>query len=238
MRRDLTSYACIFFDFDGVIVDSVEAKIAAFGELYQPFGADVRRAVEAYQRAVPGETRFNKIPRFHRDLLGLNLSPEEVETWCKRLSQIVLAQVVACPLLPDVAPVLSLLQRRRIPAHIVSGTPHDELQTIVQRKGLTAFFESSRGSPQGKADIVQDILARAQLRAQDCLFIGDAMADYECAVETGADFLGIMTRGAHPFPDDTNVVMRLRDALVSGSLFEPPIGANDERSDAKSALSY
>jgi len=215
MRRDWTGYECVFFDFDGVIIDSVDAKIAAFGDLYDEFGPDVRRAVEAYQRAVPGETRFKKIPKFHRELLGVDLSENEVVSWSARLSEIVLDQVVACPLLPDVAHVLGLLKRCRIPAHIVSGTPHDELQIITHRKGLTAFFETARGSPQGKAQIVEEICETSNLRAQDCLFVGDAMTDYDCAIATGTDFLGMMTKGAHPFPDGTDVVAQLGDTLAN-----------------------
>ena len=205
----LSQFDCIFFDFDGVIVDSVEAKITAFGELYAEFGADVRRQVEAYQRAVPGETRFEKIPRFHRELLGIALCEEEVIEWCNRLSGIVLDQVVACPLMADVPEILGTLQRMELPAHIVSGTPHDELQVIVERKGLTAFFRSARGAPERKASIVTDILTREGHAPERCLFIGDAMTDYNCAVECGLDFLGRTAPVDNPFPARTNVVERL-----------------------------
>ena len=105
-------YDAVFFDFDGVIADSVDAKIIAFGELYREFGAEVRAAVMAYQRAVPGETRFDKIPKFHRELLGIELTPDEITHWCDRLSDIVLDEVVASPLLPDVPEILTRLRDR------------------------------------------------------------------------------------------------------------------------------
>ena len=212
--RDPSRYARIFFDFDGVIVDSVEAKISAFGELYSGFGPDIRRKVEAYQRAVPGETRYDKIPRFHREWLGQELSEAEILTWCDRLSGIVLDQVVACPLLPDVNAALALLQRLGTPAHIVSGTPHQELQEIVERKGLSPFFASVRGAPEKKASIVMDILNQSADVPQDCLFIGDAMTDYDCAKACSMDFLGCATDEEHPFPSGTPVVERLGDYFL------------------------
>jgi len=209
-----SQYDGIFFDFDGVIADSVDAKIMAFGELYREFGPEVRAAVMAYQRAVPGETRFDKIPRFHRDLLGIELSPDEITHWCDRLSDIVLDEVVASPLLPDVPEILTLLRDQGVPAHIVSGTPHDELQVIVDRKGLRAFFASARGAPQKKHVIVEDILAATGLARERCLFVGDAMTDYDCAQTCRLDFLGRVERGQNPFPAGTLIVERLGEALL------------------------
>lgn len=208
-------YDGIFFDFDGVIADSVDAKIMAFGELYRAFGPEVRTAVMAYQRAVPGETRFDKIPRFHRDLLGIELSPQEITHWCDRLSDIVLDEVVASPLLPDVPEILTLLRDQGVPAHIVSGTPHDELQVIIDRKGLRPFFASARGAPQKKHVIVEDILATTGMARERCLFVGDAMTDYDCAQACRLHFLGRVERGQNPFPAGTHVVSRLGDAFFT-----------------------
>lgn len=213
--RDASHYRYIFFDFDGVIVDSVDAKIAAFGELYDEFGSEVRRKVEAYQRAVPGETRFDKIPRFHRDLLGISLTSSQVSEWCDRLSDIVLDQVVASPLLPDVAQVLGMLMRQGTPCFIVSGTPDDELHQIVQRKGLDPFFKSVHGSPAKKAAIVREIMSGLGIAAEDCLFIGDAMTDFDCAAECGLGFLGCAPDGKGPFPQGTHVVSRLGEYFYS-----------------------
>ncbi|MEO0439491.1 MAG: HAD-IA family hydrolase [Pseudomonadota bacterium] len=211
----LSQYDCIFFDFDGVIADSVDAKITAFGQLYDEFGPDVRRAVEDYQRAVPGETRFDKIPRFHSELLGISLSEAEIIQWCDKLSSIVLDEVVKSDLLPDVPEVLANLERQNIQAHIVSGTPHDELQIIVDRKGLAPFFRTARGAPEKKASIVRDIMATEALTASQCLFVGDAMTDFDCAEQCDMAFLGRAEPFGNPFPAGTFVVQRLGEYFLS-----------------------
>ncbi|GAB5480263.1 MAG: HAD family hydrolase [Parasphingorhabdus sp.] len=211
----LSQYDCILFDFDGVIADSVDAKITAFGALYDEFGPDVRQAVEDYQRAVPGETRYDKIPRFHRDLLGITLSEDEVLQWCDKLSSIVLDEVVASALLPDVADILAMLVRRNIQAHIVSGTPHDELQIIIERKGLSPFFKTTRGSPEKKDVIARDIMRANGLTVDQCLFVGDAMTDYNCALACDMDFLGRAEKATNPFPEGTTVVDRLGKFFIA-----------------------
>ena len=216
-----SQYSCVFFDFDGVIADSVDAKIGAFGELYAGFGHDVRQAVEDYQRAVPGETRFEKIPRFHKQLLDVDLSPAEIQQWSDRLSEIVMEQVIKSPILPDVHDILAMLVRLNIPAHIVSGTPQDELEIIVQRKGLAPFFQTLRGSPESKSSIVRSILARDGHAPARCLFIGDAMSDYDCAKTCGLDFLGRADTARHPFPEGTMVAEKLGDYFFAEDRPEP-----------------
>lgn len=214
----LAELDCVFFDFDGVIADSVDAKIHAFGQLYSGFGEDVRRAVEAYQRAVPGETRYEKIPKFHREHLGVTLSAAEVETWCARLGDLVLDTVVESPLLPDVIAVLELLRGTGIPSHIVSGTPHDELAIILRRKGLTHYFRSAEGAPRRKETIVNGLLELHRLDPARCLFVGDAMTDHRCATACAMPFLGRAGAGDNPFPVGTRVVERLGQAFQIGRL--------------------
>jgi phosphoglycolate phosphatase-like HAD superfamily hydrolase len=209
----LDTIDCVFFDFDGVIADSVDAKIHAFGQLYSGFGDEIRAKVEAYQRAVPGETRYEKIPKFHREHLGVTLSAAEVEAWCARLSDIVLDTVVESPLLPDVIAVLEQLQGAGIPSHIVSGTPHDELAIILRRKGLNAYFRSAEGAPRRKETIVDGLLERYRLDPARCLFVGDAMTDHRCATACAIPFLGRAAPEASPFPAGTWVVERLGEAF-------------------------
>jgi len=219
---------CVFFDFDGVIVDSVEAKIEAFGELYAEFGPGVRSIVEGYQRAVPGETRYAKIPRFHRELLGIELSEPEIREWAGRLRDIVVDRVIACPLLPGVDETLSLLARRGIPAHVVSGTPEDELAVIAEARGLAPFFRSMRGSPRAKSDIVGEILGREDYAPRSCLFVGDATSDLACARECGLDFVGVAPTETHPFPEETRVVRNLLEIFG-------PEGAPDKSAGSRAA---
>ena len=44
--KKLTNIKAIIFDFDGVIVDSIEAKTNAFEQLYNRYGDDVKQKVK------------------------------------------------------------------------------------------------------------------------------------------------------------------------------------------------
>ena len=48
IKPAIDSYEVFFFDFDGVIVDSLDIKSQAFGELFKDYGEDVVKKVMDY----------------------------------------------------------------------------------------------------------------------------------------------------------------------------------------------
>lgn len=202
------------FAFDGVILDSAELTVSAFGELYADHGDDVRGMVEAYRRAHPGEPRHEQIRMLHRTLLGEELTPAETGAECGRLGEIILDDIVDCPLMPDIAETLQLLNARGIAAHIVSSMPQDELRTIVTRRGLARHFRSVQGAPLSQEMNCEAIFAASRADRVRCLFVGATMADYRCATNIGIPFLGIGEFATAPFPFGTHVTERLGDIFL------------------------
>ena len=58
----------IFFDFDGVIAESVSAKTDAFEEMYLPYGKDIAAKVVEYHKLHGGVSRYEKFKYFHKEL--------------------------------------------------------------------------------------------------------------------------------------------------------------------------
>ena len=52
----------IFWDFDGVIKDSVQIKSKAFGNLFAQFGNIISKRVIEHHESNGGMSRFEKIP--------------------------------------------------------------------------------------------------------------------------------------------------------------------------------
>ena len=63
-------YDAVVFDFDGVLVESVDVKTDAFAALYRPYGSDIVEKVVAWHMAHGGVMRFEKFRHFHRVFLG------------------------------------------------------------------------------------------------------------------------------------------------------------------------
>ena len=101
---------------------------------------------------------------------------------------------------------LEILQKLSIPMFVVSGTPHDEVNIITEKKMISQYFLEVHGSPRRKLEITQDIIDRRGYNPLRCLFIGDSMSDYTAAKKMRMHFLGIVPKEkASPFPEETRI---------------------------------
>lgn len=199
-------WAAVFFDFDGVILDSVDVKTQAFAAMFRPYGPEVERAVVAYHLAHGGVSRFKKFEYYYRHLLQTPISQELLDELGREFNRLALEGVLAAPFITGAIETLGALKEQGVPAFVVSGTPHEEIQLIVEKRNLGSFFVEAHGSPRKKQEIVQEIAFRHSLRMKDCLFIGDATTDFEAAQICGTGFLGIVKDGeVSPFPAETPV---------------------------------
>jgi phosphoglycolate phosphatase-like HAD superfamily hydrolase len=206
----------IFFDFDGVVLDSVDVKTRAFAEMFKQYGPEIEASVVAYHLANGGISRFEKFRFYYSELLKMPLSDKKLSELGKKFSELVLAEVLDSNFIPGVKETLNQLLSLGIPAFVASGTPDEEIRYIVDKKGLNDFFREIHGAPRSKTEIVRDILGRFGYDPWMCWFYGDSMSDWRAAVESGVNFIGIVSDyGNSPFPSDTNVNLLVE--LPSGS---------------------
>ena len=62
-------YEAFFFDFDGVLADTVEVKTRAFAHIFEPFGAAVRDKVIEHHRNNSGVPRADKFRYYFEHFL-------------------------------------------------------------------------------------------------------------------------------------------------------------------------
>jgi len=177
----------IFWDFDGVIKDSVEVKSKAFGELFSPFGFDIVKKIIDHHEENSGMSRFEKIP-IYLGWLGVKVTPELIEEYLNKFSILVKSRVVDSNWVPG---VLELIQNRTNKqfSFLISATPQDELEEIVNTLELTMFFHKIIGSPTNKSDAIQNILEDFGLETNEVILIGDSTGDYQAAVENNISFV-------------------------------------------------
>lgn len=214
MRTVAPSWQAVFFDFDGVIANSTEVKTRAFAVLFAPYGPTVQAAVVRYHLDNGGMPRHQKIRHCFETLVGRPLDEVALQRMGQAFSNLVLDEVVAAPYVAGALATLQHLQQAGVPAFVVSGTPEDEMRLIVERKGLQPFFVEVLGSPRAKTEIIENVLGRYGYLPERCLFIGDALADYRAARNTGLRFLGIVPEGRPSiFPEDTPTASTVTTAL-------------------------
>ncbi len=198
----------IVFDFDGVLVESVDVKTRAFAALYAEYGPLVVERVAAYHLAHGGVSRYEKFRHFHRAFLGRTLGEQEEACLAERFAALVEDAVIGASWVEG---ALEFLQNTATPAMFVaSGTPDDELKRIVSRRDISHYFVSVHGAPAKKGEILERIVREHGYARDRVLMVGDSMTDYEGAMDAAARFVGRIANGTNPFPDNVPVIADLR----------------------------
>lgn len=206
------NWMAVFFDFDGVILDSVHVKTKAFAKMFEKYGAKVKADVVKYHLDNGGVFRMDKFKYFYKHFLKEELSEKSLNQLCFEFSGLVVEKVVASEFILGALESLNVVKEKGIPAFVVSGTPQDEMELIALRKGLADYFIEIHGSPRKKDDIVRDILERKSYNPSKCLFIGDSMSDYDAALANNMQFLGIVASDneSSTFPFGTNISHKVK----------------------------
>lgn len=188
MTLDLIKEAkTIFWDFDGVIKDSVLIKSEAFERLFQPFGDEVSKKVKKHHEENGGMSRFEKLP-IYLEWAGKNSSKNLVLEYEKKFSKIVMQKVIDSPW---VAGVLDYLEKnaQKQQFFIVTATPHTEIIKILKELEIIKLFKQVKGSPTSKKIAINQLLTQHKIKLDYALMIGDSNSDYEAAMENKVKFV-------------------------------------------------
>lgn len=192
-------FDAIVFDFDGVLVQSVDVKTRAFATLYEPYGADVVQRVTAWHLEHGGVSRYEKFRYFHETFLNQKLLAAEEAKLADCFSALVEEAVIAAAWVPGAHEFLETYASR-LAFFVASGTPEEELRRIIKRRMMTRYFIGVAGSPRRKGEILRFFLRHQNIPPHRMLMVGDAMTDYVGATEANIPFLGITPEEANPFP--------------------------------------
>lgn len=206
----------LLLDFDGVILDSVGIKIDAYLHIYANEDPEKLKAILEHQRTHGGVTRRLKFRYFETEVFGRVISDEGIEILSTAYTRLVHEAVLTCPFIPGARELLDCV-RGKAAMHVISGTPREELEDVVKRRGLTPYFTSLHGAPVTKLNAFREILEACGYPPHRILAIGDAVTELEAASSLGIPFLGISPPGELPtFSPDVPVVPSLKgvgDAL-------------------------
>lgn len=196
----------IVFDFDGVLVESVDIKTKAFAHLFMEYGSDIVEKVVEYHLSNGGVSRFDKFKYYYQELLHKPLNEEASIYLSKRFSDFVVEQVIQAPMVSGAGDFLDK-HHDLFDLFVVSATPQEEIEHIVKQRSMDKYFKKVFGSPREKHILVSNILKDWEYKSSQTIVIGDAMSDYQAADKTGCHFAGrVMPGSDSPFPQGTRTI--------------------------------
>lgn len=190
MKLQVTDYASLVFDCDGVILNSNRVKTDAFYQAALPYGEAAAQAMVDYHVANGGVSRYLKFAHFLEQLVpeyAVERSGPNLDELLEHYANAVLEGLLSC----EVAPGLEQLRERTPNTRwlIVSGGDQAELRHVFAKRGLAELFD---GGIYGSPDTKDEILAR-ELKSNTiqmpALFLGDSKYDYQAASTAGLDFV-------------------------------------------------
>jgi len=209
----------IFFDCDGVLIDSVHVKERQFRAMMLERIPQFADAAMDYYWRNGGTSRLAKFRWIWTNLVGTCLPEPEIEALGREFQERVFAGVVTCPMLPGAQEFLDA-HATGLPCFVISGTPDEELKRVIRTRGMDKYFREMRGSPKTKTEIGLELLQRHQLTPSKTWFIGDATTDMEAARNLELRFVGVAGPHLTPFAAGApmiNDIMELERLILSAN---------------------
>ena len=177
----------IFWDFDGVIKDSVGVKSDAFESLFLPFGESVSKKVRRHHEEHGGISRFDKIP-IYLAWAGQKPTQEIVDQYTDKFSQLVKQKVIDSSWVDGVKEYLQEYYQKQA-FFLVTATPQLEIEYILDKLNIKLYFQKVIGSPISKDKAVESLLKEYDIDPVQATMIGDSISDYEAAKSNHVTFV-------------------------------------------------
>lgn len=181
-------FDAIIFDFDGVLVESVDVKTKAFAQLYGAHGPEIVDRVVRHHLQNGGMSRFDKFRHYHQNFLRIPYDDDIGRELGQQFGELVEEKVVNSDFVPGAVKFLDEFSNR-LNLFVASGTPHDELARIISKRKMSSYFQGIYGSPSTKTTIVNTVIKKYNYERNRVLMVGDALADYEAAKHSNIDFV-------------------------------------------------
>ena len=170
----------IIFDFDGVVLESLNVKTNAFKKLYESYGSDISKRVVEHHLENGGVSRFDKIKFYHNIFLGEDIDEKKIQKIAQKFSEMVVNEIMKVPFVDGAKQFIEDNYKRYL-MFISSATPTNELKFICKQRKIAKYFQGIFGSPDSKSKHISSIITNYSLNNREIVFIGDSSSDLDAA---------------------------------------------------------
>ena len=177
----------IFWDFDGVIKNSVEVKSDAFESLFLPFGEKVAKKVRQHHEDHGGMSRFDKLP-IYLAWADQESTQRVMDQYIDKFSQLVKQKVIDSSWVDGIKEYLQEYYHKQ-QFFLVTATPQLEIEYILDQLKIKCYFQKIIGSPINKSKAVKGLLKEYDIDPIQAIMVGDSISDYEAAESNHVTFI-------------------------------------------------
>ncbi len=188
--KEIADKKIILWDFDGVILDSMEIREEGFRRTLESFPTLQIEELLSFHRENGGLSRYVKFKYFLEQIRGEERNEKKIEEWADGFSRIMREKLTSKEhLIGEVIDYIKKNKERYI-MHIVSGSDENELRFLCYQLGISSYFESIQGSPTPKIDIVKGLMEKYNYKTAETCLIGDSINDFDASKSNKIEFFG------------------------------------------------
>ena len=146
-------FKAYIFDFDGVIKESVRVKEKAFVELFKHESSSFQKRVADYHLENGGVSRYEKF-KVWNNWLGVENTDSRLKEQASKFAGIVVDNVVSAPYVEGAVDALAKASGAA-KTFVATGTPDDEIKSILARLNLQNLFTEVHGSSCSKVILLE-----------------------------------------------------------------------------------
>jgi phosphoglycolate phosphatase-like HAD superfamily hydrolase len=186
----LKEFKNIFWDFDGVLMNSNAIRDEGFIRVLSSYPKDLVESLLDFHRQNGGLSRYVKFRFFIEKVLREEATDERIQQFASSFSDIMKELLVDTELLIQDSLNHVKESYRECNMHIVSGSDQNELVYLCERLGIALYFKSIHGSPTPKIQLIETLILENHYEASDCILVGDSVNDLEAARRNNIAFAG------------------------------------------------
>jgi phosphoglycolate phosphatase-like HAD superfamily hydrolase len=180
----------IFWDFDGVILDSNSIRTSGFKEVLKNYPNNEVNALLKFHEDNGGLSRYLKFRYFFENIRNEAVSESKIKTLADNFSTILLPKLANKKLL--IRQNIEYIQNNyeNIQMFIVSGSDEKELTDLCELLSISIYFREIKGSPIEKKELVKELIYRNKIYRNTAVLIGDSINDFDAAQFNHISFMG------------------------------------------------
>lgn len=179
----------IFWDFDGVLIDSNTVRDLGFERVLAEFPKEQVAQLLAFHQANGGLSRYVKFRYFFEEIRKEPITDDAILIWAERFSLIMKELLVNPKLLIEETLNFVKDNQGKYIMHITSGSDQNELRFLCKSMGIEHLFTSIHGSPKPKKEWVKELIETNGYSNKECVLIGDSYNDFEAAQFSNIHFM-------------------------------------------------
>ena len=186
----LNKYSTIFWDFDGVILNSDEVRTEGFKYIFDSYSKKQIDMLINYHTINGGLSRYEKIEYFSQKILDKKLNDEEKKQYAQLYGNYCRERLCDKNLLIKNSINFIKENHKNFDFHLVSASDEKELIYLCSNLDITKYFKSISGSPVNKIENIKRLLKSNNYIESKCCLIGDSNNDKVAAIENSISFFG------------------------------------------------